>query len=40
MVINEKICFLFHNSVQKYENNLIHKWKIQKKSKIGALRKG
>ena len=40
MIINVKTCFLFHNSVQKYENNLIHKWKIQKKSKIGALRKG
>ena len=40
MIINVKTCFLFHNSVQKYENNLKHKWKIQKKSKIGALKRG
>lgn len=40
MIINEKTSFLFQNSVQKYENNLIHKWKIQKKSKIGDSKKG
>ena len=40
MIINVKTCFLFQKSVQKYENNLIHKWKIQKKSKIGASRRG
>ena len=35
MVINAKTCFLFHNSVQKYENNLIHNGKYRKNQKLG-----